>query len=1338
MEVTEEDLVIIIKFIQVNDIPQLISFIEIKKLDLKYLINGKYDLLILALENNVSLYNIKLLIKKFYKSVNYCFQIKNNNQNLSNINYYENFKIPLFETIAKNNFNIANYLIKFTKADINYTNKFYIKNSITEINILQYLYNYNKKNCLLNKQSLKYIFNNGFSSKKAINFISNHLSNYKLLNYFFPHILFNDNNEILYFISLYKNKISLNNQQWYKVLLNKNNVFKDTTFYDIAHKDSCCDTIKVLLDYDCSPRNIFFERINKYYLYEYNIDRFGSSIIQKLLKYDNLDFTLLNFQNCLIYACQNEEVNVVKNLLYNTINHSCFKLKDIDFRKFFIDVHMNENSLDIDFYIVDLIYHHPRFDINELNLENIFLNIINSYDNTKYMEIFINKLISYQYNFSLINYSKILKSIVSYPYGDKIMDTFLNLLEKNNIYPIKNFDYKLLLIESCKVSEEINTPISKYLLKLIFNISEKNIKSINFNELKKCDSRLLNLVINLIIEMGNFELLKEILENYELKPNIDINIKDINNNYPIITAIHAATHLARPHIPENTKIFKYLLDYGADVNQKDEYSNFLFIIALYIQDYFIVNLILKKNLILDEKDINKNRDPVFSSIYNDNIDFIKKSMNKINSNFIKNEENDPKNEENDPKNFFEINYNKIFEIDNESLNSECIDDFYKNKIDELLSEKNIENSFNEYMKLFNKDINEIYSAFNIDYSSYNDNLQCNSIKFRFTPLILSYLLNKTEIFNFLVKNCNINEVDSFEYTILHYAIFKEDVKLIKYLLSKNADVNYHSNKKGRGQSAIDIAICIGNKDIFFLLIDSGKVELDQINQKNEIPLISIIKSTKLDLEEQKIWIKKLLQNGADINIIDKCECSPLSQAIKCHSLSLTKFLVEHGANIEVYDKNNNGPLTFAIFENNIPIIQYLIDCGVDLNPIDENKQNPLEVAIRWGYLSVVKILVENGADVNCVIKDYKDNDISILGYCFQVHESAIAKYLIEKGAKLDYKTSNNKSLFDIAYDQLDKDELEVMEILIKYNINGFTEKIIWNTIKNNDEDNVEFFKFLIEHGLNINIKDSNNNTLLGVAIINRNEEIVDYLLTKKNVDFYNINKQGQTIYEIALNNIDENLNQYNSNISENPYSDNIIETKNNKYEKGKSILQKLESINIENLLKNKTNSLSKKSEYEISEYETNINETNINETNINETNINETNINETNINEINVHKTNIHEIYVNETNNQEIYVNETNNQEIDEQKINEQETSKQKTNDLITENKLNNNISDKNYKYLNDKIENYYFNNNKNNTKYKTFKKEKDNKNKWYIYALLVILLSIIIYYINNFYSYSI
>jgi hypothetical protein len=235
------------------------------------------------------------------------------------------------------------------------------------------------------------------------------------------------------------------------------------------------------------------------------------------------------------------------------------------------------------------------------------------------------------------------------------MDTFLNLLEKNNIYPIKNFDYKLLLIESCKVSEEINTPISKYLLKLIFNISEKNIKSINFNELKKCDSRLLNLVINLIIEMGNFELLKEILENYELKPNIDINIKDINNNYPIITAIHAATHLARPHIPENTKIFKYLLDYGADVNQKDEYSNFLFIIALYIQDYFIVNLILKKNLILDEKDINKNRDPVFSSIYNDNIDFIKKSMNKINSNFIKNEENDPKNEENDPKNFFEIN-----------------------------------------------------------------------------------------------------------------------------------------------------------------------------------------------------------------------------------------------------------------------------------------------------------------------------------------------------------------------------------------------------------------------------------------------------------------------------------------------------------------------------------------------------------------------------------------------------------------------------------------------------------------------------------------------------------
>ena len=55
-----------------------------------------------------------------------------------------------------------------------------------------------------------------------------------------------------------------------------------------------------------------------------------------------------------------------------------------------------------------------------------------------------------------------------------------------------------------------------------------------------------------------------------------------------------------------------------------------------------------------------------------------------------------------------------------------------------------------------------------------------------------------------------------------------------------------------------------------------------------------------------------------------------------------------------------------------------------------------------------------------------------------------------------------------------------------------------------------FFKFLIENKININIRDKDGNTPLGIVIISNNEELVDYLL-KNNADISNINGQNKDI-----------------------------------------------------------------------------------------------------------------------------------------------------------------------------------------------------------------------------------
>jgi len=82
----------------------------------------------------------------------------------------KDFIIPIYTSVANNNFNISNLLLDYG-ADINYT-----KNCNYLYNIIIYLY----RNKLLNFENLMYILDNGFEIYKAYdNIIDNFIgSNY--------------------------------------------------------------------------------------------------------------------------------------------------------------------------------------------------------------------------------------------------------------------------------------------------------------------------------------------------------------------------------------------------------------------------------------------------------------------------------------------------------------------------------------------------------------------------------------------------------------------------------------------------------------------------------------------------------------------------------------------------------------------------------------------------------------------------------------------------------------------------------------------------------------------------------------------------------------------------------------------------------------------------------------------------------------------------------------------------------------------------------------------------------------------------------------------------------
>ncbi|KAG4084325.1 hypothetical protein H8356DRAFT_1436267 [Neocallimastix lanati (nom. inval.)] len=138
----------IIKILKRNSLSEFKKFIKENNITLKKLNNKNFDILISAIECDVSNEIISYIIKQVnYNTLNYCFQCKSNEYK-----YSFNENIPLFTAIAKNKFDIANLLLQ-NKA-----------NMCFDCNIFEYL-NYHD---LMNKDNLKFILKNEIDTNSKV------------------------------------------------------------------------------------------------------------------------------------------------------------------------------------------------------------------------------------------------------------------------------------------------------------------------------------------------------------------------------------------------------------------------------------------------------------------------------------------------------------------------------------------------------------------------------------------------------------------------------------------------------------------------------------------------------------------------------------------------------------------------------------------------------------------------------------------------------------------------------------------------------------------------------------------------------------------------------------------------------------------------------------------------------------------------------------------------------------------------------------------------------------------------------------------------------------------
>ena len=238
--------------------------------------------------------------------------------------------------------------------------------------------------------------------------------------------------------------------------------------------------------------------------------------------------------------------------------------------------------------------------------------------------------------------------------------------------------------------------------------------------------------------------------------------------------------------------------------------------------------------------------------------------------------------------------------------------------------------------------------------------------------------------------------------ILHGMADLGRADVVKYLTNAGVDVNArvgHYNKYEK--TLLHKAVVKGHVEVVKMLIEAG-ANLD-LSGGSTSPLLQAANEGQIDI------VKLLIDAGANINIIYRFGGTPLHYAINKGHVEVAKMLIEAGANVNIQNSQYHSPLYEAARENQVEVVEMLIAAGAQIDNLEGEvfnyqgrniygKQTPLYIAAWSGHAEVVKMLVEAGANLDRL--DSISHYNPLMRAADRGH-AEVVKVLIEAGADVN-------------------------------------------------------------------------------------------------------------------------------------------------------------------------------------------------------------------------------------------------------------------------------------------------------------------------------------------------
>lgn len=282
---------------------------------------------------------------------------------------------------------------------------------------------------------------------------------------------------------------------------------------------------------------------------------------------------------------------------------------------------------------------------------------------------------------------------------------------------------------------------------------------------------------------------------------------------------------------------------------------------------------------------------------------------------------------------------------------------------------------------------------------------------------------------------------------LHYACKVGNENLVKFLISKHADVYEVDENSGTPLHET----CGSPPEFPFVVRTFSDIKMNFIYMSKNFPNSDhLLRSVKADIKElytrtQKVTMQNnmsclhlacyygdksvvsfQLENGEDVDKPGALGSTPLFIACLKGDYDLVKLLIGKGANINQPGIDGFTPLCAVCFTYANTCLKLLLKGPVNVN--SENKYGfvPLHIAVKTGNIKTVKRLLEIGANIN---KQSKYGHTALFIACNE-NRFNIAELLLKNNAKVNIPLSENAYILDFV--SLNG-HLELAALLLKHN-----------------------------------------------------------------------------------------------------------------------------------------------------------------------------------------------------------------------------------------------------------------------------------------------------------------